>query len=90
MARFPATEMRLRKQYRAEARVTEACPDFEPRTMGGEVEATELYPKPLCAEVNVLGVIFDPFFTLGGRFTVLTHRAQVRQGGLARVARAKW
>ena len=44
---------------------------------------------PLTGTLRVLGVYLGRWFTLDEHFTLLTHRAQVRLGVLARLARTE-
>ena len=87
---FPPPGARLRGQYQLEARHTKVCLEFDPYAEEDTNRSGENYPLPPSEERKVLGVLFDRSCSLDGHFYNLTHRAQVRQGVMAKVAQTRW
>ena len=88
---YPKTKTRPATQYEAEARSLVACSEFDPFEEDGRVGISqEGFPVPITDTVRILGVHFYRWFALDEHLTLGTHKAEVRQEVLARVARTRW
>ena len=89
-----STKTRLRKQYAAEAAASEMLLELGPVVRSVVPPQSELdargFPYPPVSEMKVLGVYLDSRMALDEHFQMLSHKAQLRQGILARAAVASW
>ena len=83
------TITRIRKQYRAGAATNTDCLEFDLFEATDEVIDSGMSSAPLTESAFVQVAHFVKWFSLDERLPVLAHRAQVPQGGLAKVAKIR-
>ena len=64
------------------------CLELDPSLVDGSEEGTNAFPGSSAETFRALDVRFGPFLSLDGHFCKPTHRTEVRQGVMARVAHA--
>ena len=89
MRTHPRTTLRLRKQSDLDARADVRRVEYDPYTEN-EIPPENQFPVPVSKTVKMLGVVFDNWLSLDGNNLAVIHRAQIRMGALAKIARATW